>query len=69
MFLTAWMGHTDRSRLFAQWVRDSIRACGLKDEYAAHLMGLTGPQLSRQLSGQEPLNLWRLAELPDAFHA
>lgn len=68
MILAAWMGHSPRSQAIAQCVRDSFKALGWKDEYAASLMKLANaPQLSRQLAGIEPLNLWRLADLPDAF--
>jgi transcriptional regulator with XRE-family HTH domain len=67
MFLAAWLGHTRRSLALAEAVREAIKACGWKEEYAARLMGLSAPQLSRQLAGQEPLNVFRLAELPDEF--
>lgn len=67
MICAFWCGHTDRSRLVAQIVRDSIAALGWKEEYAAHLMRITPAQFSRQLAGVESLSAWRLAELPDEF--
>lgn len=63
-FCAAWAGHTDVSREMAQDVHDAIVLdCALKLEAAASTMGLTLPQLSRQLAGREPLNHWRLASL------
>lgn len=64
----AWIGHTDQSREMAQDVHDAIvHDCALKLETAAGTMGLTLPQLSRQLAGREPLNHWRLAALGIQF--
>lgn len=65
----AWCGHTEASRTFAQDVVLAFEDAHLKREYAAREMGITPPMLARQLAGQEPLNLWRLASLPAEFHA
>lgn len=67
MFSAAWTGHTEISREMASDIKDAIDDCGWKDSYVAGLMGLTVPQLSRQLAGSEPLNAWRLAFLPVTF--
>lgn len=67
MILSLWSGHTDRSRALAQCVAASFDALGWKRDYAAALMGITPAQLSRQLAGIEPMNVFRLANLGDAF--
>jgi hypothetical protein len=64
--LAAFAGHTDASREDANALRDAIAAMGLKHADVADGMGLSDEkQLSRQLAGSEPLNLWRLSNLPD----
>lgn len=68
MFLSAWIGHTDKSRIDAQCMRVAISALGWKFAYVAERLGVNEKRLVRQLAGQEPLNHWRLAELPDEFH-
>jgi len=67
MIFAAWVSHTDRSRELAQDVSRALEMAGLSRKAAAEDMGLTEPQLSRQLSGAEPLNLWRLCALGAAF--
>lgn len=66
--LGAWVGHTDESRKTADNIGRAFDAIGMKHQEAADLMGLTLPQLSRQLAGREPLNAFRLDALPAAFH-
>ena len=63
----AWTGHTDASRDLAIDIGAAMVSAGMKREEAAALMGITAPELSRQLAGVEPLNLWRLWSLPVAF--
>jgi len=67
-FVSAWAGHTDASREMAQDIARAFELADLKHDAAAQLMGLTAQQLSRQLAGCEPFNLWRLGFLPIAFH-
>ena len=59
----AWAGHTDASRELAQDITAAIDA-HMKREAAASMMGIHPADLSRQLSGRDPLNLWRLTALP-----
>ena len=63
----AWNGHTDASRTLAQDVIAAIDAAYAKHEAVADVMGLHKADLSRQLSGRDPLNFWRLAGLSWAF--
>jgi hypothetical protein len=67
-FASAWHGHTARSSAAAECIRLTLASLGWKDSYAASLLGISPQQLSRQLAGVDPLNFWRFAELPDAFH-
>lgn len=67
MVFAAWAGHTDASRSMAQDIDRALDMAGIKHTDAAERMGLTLPQLSRQLSGVEPLNLYRLCQLPTEF--
>lgn len=69
MFLAAWIGHTDRSRALAQCINAAIDALNWTQDYVADLMGLDRSDLANQLAGRKPLNLFRLADLPDEFHA
>lgn len=66
-FTAAWSGHTDASRALAADITAALDAAFTKREHAADAMGLHPADLSRQLSGRDPLNLWRLADLPLAF--
>jgi hypothetical protein len=68
VILAAFTGHTAKSREQALVLRRTIDALGWKDAAFAEKIGLTPHQLSRQLAGA-PLNLFRLADLPDVFHA
>lgn len=63
----AWCGHTDESRILAADVTTAIDAAYDKRETAAALMGLHPADLSRQLAGRDPLNLWRLTSLSSGF--
>jgi hypothetical protein len=69
IFAVAFTGHTDRSRALAMCIKHAIDTLGWTHEYTASLMGLRREELDHQLAGRKPLNLWRLAELPDAFQA
>jgi hypothetical protein len=66
-YAAAWTGHTEESRELAQLVTAAIDTAFLKRESAAALMGLHPADLSRQLSGRDPLNLWRLSSLGPVF--
>lgn len=66
--MAAWCGHTDESRRAAQLIEFAFRSLGWTFADMADRMGLTVPQLSRQLSGADPLNYWRLGNLPAEFH-
>jgi hypothetical protein len=69
-FVAAWCGHTEKSRMQAQAVKVALDAVYPRKWYlAAERMGISENQLSRQVAGTEPLNLWRLADLPDEWHA
>lgn len=65
--VAAWVGHTDASREWAQDIASALAGCGLKHEAAAAVMEIHPADFSRQLSGRDPLNLWRLASLPAGF--
>jgi hypothetical protein len=69
MFATAFAGHSDRSRALALCIKHAIDTLGWTHEHTASLMGLRREELDHQLAGRKPLNLWRLAELPDDFQA
>ena len=66
----AWCGHTQESREWAEDIQSAFDAMQprLKIESAALTMGLDREDLSKQLSGVKPLNLWRLTALPLEFH-
>jgi hypothetical protein len=64
---SAWCGHTDRSRADATAFRAAVASLGWKYEHVAALMGISEKQLCRQLAGVEPMNHWRIAELPPEF--
>lgn len=56
--ITAWAGHTEASRAF---VADLLDAIGAEKKAAfAEDMGLTPNQLSNQLAGVQPMNVFRL---------
>lgn len=63
----AWEGHTDASRELAQDISSALMACGLTEKAAAIEMGIHPTDLSRQLAGRDPLNLWRLTSLSAEF--
>jgi len=66
----AWIGHTDRSRALAQCIDGARRALGWTEKELADKMGLCSrEELAQMLAGRKPLNLFRLADLPDTFHA
>lgn len=64
----AWVGHTDRSRLDAHAIRATLGALGWKYADVAAQLGIDEKRFCRQLAGIEPLNHWRLADLPEVFH-
>jgi hypothetical protein len=64
--LAPWVEHTDASRELAQDIALAIDA-HMKRGTAASLMGIHAADLSRQLAGRDPLNLWRLTSLPADF--
>lgn len=66
MLFGPWREHTAASRVLASEVSDALTATG-KHGALTHLIGMNHPKLSRALNVGEPLNLWRLASLPDAF--
>jgi hypothetical protein len=66
-FLAPWTEHTDISREWAQDIATALAACGLSQKAAALEMGIHYTDLSRQLAGVDPLNLWRLTSLPGEF--
>lgn len=59
-FCAAWAGHTDISREMAQNFANALDAHQVKVETCAGWMGLDREDLSKQLAGQKPLNLWRI---------
>jgi hypothetical protein len=63
-----WTTHTLESKGAADDFRLALVDCGLSDKAAALSMGISEPQLSRQLAGLEMLSAWRMASLPPAFH-
>jgi hypothetical protein len=68
-FGAAWTGHTDESRQYAQDIADSFAEIGMSHKEASITMRLTDEaELSKQLAGTKPLNAFRLAYLPSAFH-
>lgn len=69
MICVAWIGHTPKSRALASCIEGARLALGWKHEELAERMGVTAAELSHMLAGRKPLNLFRLADLPDAFHA
>ena len=50
----AWLGHTERSRPWAEDIKLALAALGIHHKEAAHTMGLTPQDLSAQLAGREP---------------
>lgn len=63
-----WQQHTEASQQFAEDISAALHAVGLSRKQAAAEMGVTEPQLSRQLQGTEHISGWRLTLLPLAFH-
>lgn len=63
----AWREHTADSRTLAADVDAGLTAAGKHGQLAEHVIGTSAPKLSRALNVGEPLNLWRLASLPDKF--
>jgi hypothetical protein len=66
-FTAAWHGHTEESRLLALDIALALDATYDKRETAAADMGLHPADLSRQLAGRDPLNMWRLTSLTPDF--
>jgi hypothetical protein len=60
--LTAWVP-TDHSREMAALVEETFRRLRMTRDQFADLAGLTIKQLSAQLCQQQPMNLWRLANV------
>lgn len=65
--IVAWQGHTDASRELAQDIATALDRTFGKRDTAAAAMGLHKADLSRQISGRDPLNAWRLAGLGPVF--
>lgn len=63
-----WQQHTEASQQFADDISAALHDVGLSRKQTAAEMGITEPQLSRQLQGQEHLSAWRLMLLPVSFH-
>ncbi len=63
----AFNGHTERSRALAQDFVAALAIARIKHGSAADGMEMDEKRLSRALAGAEPLNLWRVANLPPAF--
>lgn len=63
----AWAGHTPESREMAEDIKSALVVIGLKQEAAAHVMGISPTKLADQLAGREPLNHFRLAFLGTRF--
>lgn len=61
--IKAWTP-TDQARGLALVIVAACARCQLSRKEMADLMGLNDAQLSRQLSLQEPMNIFRLAQLP-----
>lgn len=59
-FCAAWMGHTEMSREIAQSLMKALDAHQVKVETCARWMGVDREDLSKQLAGTKPLNLWRI---------
>jgi hypothetical protein len=59
-----WLAHSADSKGMADDLRLALADCGMRDKEAAIVMGITEPQLSRQLAGLEMLSAWRMANLP-----
>lgn len=66
--MAMWAGHTPRSRRLADFVEGALADIELPQKNAELEMelGKDGSTISKQLAGR-PLNLWRLALLPDLF--
>ncbi len=64
MTIIAWHSHSEESRALAESLRAAIVRVHGSEKAGAFALGLTPPQLSRQLSGQEPFNLWRAGFSP-----
>lgn len=63
--VAAWAGHTADSRGFAEDIEAALVKCCGSQKAAAYFMGLGNEQqLSRQLAGVEPLNVYRLCSVP-----
>lgn len=59
----AWTA-TDRSRRLSLLVQRTFQRLGLSRKELEQHCGLTERQLSDQLTLKQPLNLWRLADVP-----
>jgi hypothetical protein len=62
-----WLAHSADSKGMADDLRLALADCGMRDKEAAIVMGITEPQLSRQLAGLEMLSAWRMANLPPVW--
>lgn len=68
----AWLEHDDISREFAWDVIEALRQCGISQLAASQYMwgdDKHESELSRQLAGVKPLNIYRLLRLPLEFQA
>lgn len=61
--------HTERTRTQASLLRSVVASFGLKDEAFAAMLGITPARLSRFWAGLDGLDVKRLWELDDEFHA
>lgn len=70
-YAAAWCGHTPESREWAEDIQAAFDAMDprMKIDGAAAQMRVSREELSKQLAGTRPLNLWRLGYLSVEFHA
>lgn len=66
--VAAW-APTEPARCLALVIVAASARCQLSRKEMADLMGLNEAQLSRQLALQEPMNVFRLAQLPGSWWA
>lgn len=68
MFLTAVFVVSARGRRTADRLSRALDIAGISRKEAAITMRITEQRLSEALYGKSPLSVFRLADLPDAFH-
>lgn len=67
LLMGMWREHTEASRALAADVDAGLTAAGKHRQLAQTVLGMRPPKLSAALNVGEPLNVWRLAALPDVF--